>query len=95
MRSTASVGAVCSSPVRRGGCGREASTVGSRLSLTSARRVVAWNDPITEKQLKMIYALKSQLGLKPNYLHFAGINRQQAKELIDGLIAEVEALQNT
>jgi hypothetical protein len=58
------------------------------------RLVVAWNDPITEKQLKMIYALKCQLGLKPNYLHFAGINRQQAKELIDGLIEEVNALQN-
>lgn len=48
-------------------------------------------DTITDKQLKMIYALKMQLGIRPDYTHFANITRRQAAHIIDGLLEELRA----
>jgi hypothetical protein len=53
---------------------------------------MAWNDPITLKQLQMVYALKLQLGLAPDTSNITEINRKQAGLLIDGLLEEVNAL---
>jgi hypothetical protein len=39
---------------------------------------MAWNDPITLKQLQMVYALKLQLGLAPDTSNITEINRKQA-----------------
>jgi hypothetical protein len=52
---------------------------------------VSGGDLITDRQLKMIYALKMQLGIRPDYEHFSGITRRQAKHLIDGLLDELNA----
>ena len=54
--------------------------------------VMAWNDPITEKQIQMVWALKRKLGLVPDTSNIVNINRKQAKMLIDGLLEEVNAL---
>lgn len=48
-------------------------------------------DTITDKQLKMIYALKMQLGVRPDYTHFANITRRKAAQIIDGLLDELRA----
>ena len=56
-------------------------------------KLMAWNDLITEKQLQMVWALKSKLGLDPDLSNIENINRKQAKLLIDGLIEEVNALE--
>jgi tRNA A37 N6-isopentenylltransferase MiaA len=53
---------------------------------------MAWNDVITEKQLQMIWSLKTQLGLNPCLHNIQQINRRKAQMLIDGLLEEVNAL---
>lgn len=53
---------------------------------------MAWNDPITEKQLQMVWALKTQLGLNPELHNIMRINRRKAQMLINGLLEEVNAL---
>ena len=53
---------------------------------------MAWNDQITEKQIRMVWALKSKLGLEPDTSNIIAINRKQAQLLIDGLLEEVRAL---
>ena len=52
---------------------------------------MAWNDQITEKQIRMVWALKAKLGLQPDVDNIANINRRQAQRLIDGLLEEVTA----
>jgi hypothetical protein len=52
---------------------------------------VAWNDEVTEKQLRMIYALETQLGRTPSQR--TGFNRRKAQMLIDGLLEELHATQ--
>ena len=53
---------------------------------------MSWDDSITRRQLRMIWALKYKLGLNPDVTPYENINRKQARKLIDGLLDEVEAL---
>jgi hypothetical protein len=51
---------------------------------------MAWNDEVTEKQLRMITALELQLGRITS--HRTGFNRRKAQMLIDGLQEELRAV---
>lgn len=53
---------------------------------------MSWDNLITRRQLRMIWALKYKLGLQPDVTPYEKIDRRQARKLIDGLLDEVEAL---
>ena len=53
---------------------------------------MANSDAITEKQIRMVWALKNKLGLIPDVTNIQQIDRQQARRLIDGLLEEVDAI---
>jgi len=55
---------------------------------------VAYDDRISDAQIRMVWALKSKLGVVPDVDNIKDIDRRKAKMLIDGLLEEVEKLQS-
>ena len=55
---------------------------------------MAYDDRISDAQIRMVWALKSKLGVVPDVDNIKDIDRRKAKMLIDGLLEEVEKLQS-
>ena len=55
---------------------------------------MAYDDPISDAQIRLVWALKSKLGFAPDVDNIKDIDRRKAKILIDGLLEEVEKLQS-